>query len=76
MKMDQNTDGHQRSISVIFVRNMLIINELDINLGSSGVNPVKVRVLSRAPCLFSRAHQYLVGEIDSPHCLMDEGIAL
>lgn len=51
--MDQKTDGHQRPTSAIFGRNMLIMNELETYSGSSGGNPVKVRVLSRAPCLFS-----------------------
>ena len=40
---------------------MLIMNELETYSGSSGGNPVKVRVLSRAPCLFSRGY-----EIEAP----------
>ena len=70
--MDQKTDGHQRPTSAIFGRNMLIMNELETYSGSSGGNPVKVRVLSRAPSHFQWFTGSKPSPVDTPNYSMNE----
>ena len=44
-----------------------------LDSGSSGGNPVKVRVLSRAPSLYARGYGIESRPFDSPHYPMNEG---